>query len=136
MIYAKSKPKTKLLYIEDESDILYLVSRLLEKEGFEVELARTGAEGMKKAKESKPDLILLDIMLPDIDGWEVCKKLKEEKETKDIPVVMLTVRTSDLSVEKSFAYAGADAHIGKPFEREELINAINRTMELGKHEKQ
>lgn len=121
----KSADKAEILLIDDEEDILYLVGRMLEKEGFEVERVQTGAEGIKKAKEHKPDLILLDIMLPDISGWELSKELKEDKETKGIPIVMLTIRTSEPSVEKSFVYSHCEAHIGKPFKREKLINTIN-----------
>jgi len=115
----------KILFIDDEEDVQYLVGRMLEKEGFKTESALTGAEGIKKAKEFCPDLILLDVVLPDINGWELCRELKEEKETKEIPVVMFTVEGGAPSAEKSFAYAHSEAHIGKPFRRVKLINTIN-----------
>lgn len=115
----------KILVVDDEPEILYLVRLMLERQGHEVVEARNGDECLEKLKNTSPDLILLDIMMPGLDGWEICRKIKREKKTKDIPVVMLTVRTSEESVKKSFEYALCDAHINKPFERKQLIKTVS-----------
>ncbi len=72
----------------------------------------------------KPDLILLDVVMPDMDGWEVCRKIKETTATSDIPVVMFTTQAREKDIKKSLEYAGADAHIIKPFNRKELVDLI------------
>lgn len=118
----------KILFVDDEPDLIFLVSKMLEKEGYDVATARSGEECLEILKKKKPDLILLDIMMEGIDGWEVCKKIKEDKRTKNIPVVMLTVRTSNDSKRRSFEYAHCDAHIDKPFAREELIATIKKLL--------
>jgi len=125
----------KILFIDDEPDILYLVGKMLEKESFIVDFAETGYDGMKKLEKNDYDLILLDIVLPDIDGWELCKILKEKmkKKKKEIPIVALTIRTSESSVEKSFSYANCDAYIGKPFKRIVLINTIKWVLKYKQH---
>ncbi len=120
---------SKILFVEDEPDIVYLVKKTLENEGYEVAVALTGDEGLKKLRAERPDLVLLDIMMPDIDGWEVCKRIKENGKTKDIPVVMFTVRSSEGSKLKSFRYAHADAHINKPYSKEELLSTIKGLLE-------
>lgn len=129
----KNKKNIKILFIDDEPDILYLVGKILEKESFIVDVAESGYDGLKKLEKNDYDLILLDIMLPDIDGWELCKILKEKmkKKEKEIPIVALTIRTSESSVEKTFSYANCDAHVGKPFKRMVLINTIKWVL---KHE--
>jgi CheY-like chemotaxis protein len=97
---------------------------MLEREGYEVIEAKNGDECLEKLQNTTPDLIILDIMMPGLDGWEICRKIKEAKETRDIPVVMLTVRTSEDSIKKSYEYAGCDAHINKPFDRKQLLDTI------------
>ena len=114
----------KVMVVDDEPDILFLIEKFLEMEGYEVVKIGSGEECLEKVKEIKPDVILLDVMMPGIDGWEVCKRLKEDEETKDIPVILVTVRTSKESIEKSFEYAKCDAYVGKPIIREELIEKI------------
>lgn len=119
----------KILFVDDEPDLIFLVTKMLKNDGYDVATASSGEECLSMLKKEKPDLILLDIMMRGIDGWEVCKKIKENKRTKNIPVVMLTVRTSNDSKRKSFDYAHCDAHIDKPFAREELIVTIKKLLE-------
>ncbi len=119
----------KILLVDDEPEIVRLTKIMLEKEGHEMLVATDSAECFEILKEEKPDLILMDIMLPDDDGWVTCKKIKEDEETKDIPVAMFTVRSSDDSVDKSFEYSHADAHINKPFDVEELLDTVNGLLE-------
>jgi CheY-like chemotaxis protein len=121
----------KILLVDDEPEILYLVRLMLEHEGYEVIEAKNGDECLKKLRSTAPDLILLDIMMPGLDGWEICRRIKADKETKNIPVVMLTVRTSEDSIKKSFEYAGCDAHLNKPFDRRHLLDIIGKL--LGKN---
>ena len=113
----------KVLIVDDDMDIVYLVGKLLKKAGYRVIDAYSGKECLEKIKE-KPDLVLLDIMMPDIDGWEVCKRIKENPFTRLIPVAMLSVRRSEEDVRRSYDYAHADAHIAKPLNRKELISAV------------
>jgi twitching motility two-component system response regulator PilG len=122
----------RILVVDDEPEIVVLTEKILEKEGHEVISTRNGLEFMEILKSNKPDLILLDIMMPEVNGWEVCRKIKSNVETRDIPVVMFTVRTSEDSVEKSFEYAHADAQIGKPFKAEEIIETIERLVKQSK----
>ena len=129
----EEKKGIKILFIDDVPDILYLVGKILEKESYIIDVAESGYDALKKFEKDDYDLILLDIMLPDIDGWELCKMLKEkmEEKKKEIPVIALTIRASEESVEKSLTYAKCDAHIGKPFKRIVLINTIKWVL---KHE--
>lgn len=117
---------TKILLVDDEPDIVIVSKMVLEKEGYEVIVAKNGEQCMNMLEKDRPDLILLDIMLPGLDGWEICKKIKKDATTKDIPVVMFTVRVSEKSVERSLEYA--DAQIGKPFETVELLNTIKHLL--------
>jgi DNA-binding response OmpR family regulator len=97
---------------------------MLEKAGHKVVEAGDGEEGLILLAEDTPDLVLLDIMMPGPNGWEVCKKIKSNKDLENIPVVvMFTVRTSEDSAKHSYE-CGADAHINKPFDRKELLHTI------------
>jgi len=118
-----------ILVVDDEPEIVVLTKIMLEKEGHKVTAAKNSEECFKRIKEKKPDLILLDIMMPGDDGWDACKRIKEDKETSDIPVAMFTVRTSEESVEKSYKYAHADVHINKPFDRKELLKIVKDLLE-------
>lgn len=122
----------KIMLVDDESDIIFTTKLILERGGYEVVVAKSGKECLDNIMEEKPDLVLLDIMMGALDGWEVGKKIKEDKETNHIPVVMFTVRTSAGSKIKSFQYSKADAHIDKPFHKEELLGTIKRVLKSSK----
>ncbi len=107
-------PKEKILVVDDEEDILELVRYNLAKEGFNVLCASTGEEGLNAAKSKLPDLIILDLMLPGIDGLDVARGLKSEKNTKDIPVIMLTAKGEEADIVTGLEL-GADDYISKPF---------------------
>ena len=124
----------KIMVVDDEPDLIFLVRKILEKEGHEVIEADGGKECLEKLKTERPDLILLDVMMPDIDGWEVSKRIKADKELKSIPIAMLTVRTSEGDKSKSFQEAYANAHIDKPIIREKLIKTIEWLLEHFKKE--
>jgi CheY-like chemotaxis protein len=120
---------TKIMLVDDEPDVVFLIKKILVKAGYEVEEVYTGKDCLGRVEKEKPDLILLDIMMPGLDGWEVSKTLKSKKETKDIPIVMLTVRVSEDSVEKTFKFAHADGHIGKPIITEKMLQTIKWVLE-------
>ncbi len=117
--------RKKILLIDDEPEVIETVKFLLNLKNFDVVDARDGVEGLTKAKEEKPDLILLDIMLPNMNGYEVCANLKRDPETSNIPVLFLTARDDTDSVIRAHR-AGADDYIVKPFSTTILFNKINR----------
>ncbi|RLG57494.1 MAG: two-component system response regulator [Candidatus Hydrothermarchaeota archaeon] len=119
----------RIMVVDDEPDILFLIEKFLEMEGYGVIKIGSGEECLEKVKDIKPDVILLDVMMPGLDGWEVSRKLKEDEETKDIPVILVTVRTSKESMERGLEYAKCDAYVGKPIIRDELINKIKWVIE-------
>jgi two-component system phosphate regulon response regulator PhoB len=112
--------KEKILVIEDDEDILNLISYHLESQQFLVVKAQSGQEGIETAWREIPDLIILDIMLPDIDGFEVCKKLKRYDQTMHIPVIMLTAKGEEIDRILGFEL-GADDYVVKPFSPRELV---------------
>ncbi len=116
----------KILLVDDEPDIIFTTKKILEKEGHEVITASNTKECLKTAKKERPDLILLDIMMPGEDGWEASRKIKKDRKIKKTPVVMFTVRSSEEDIIKSMEYSLADNHINKPFKKEELLEIINR----------
>jgi len=118
----------KVLVIDDEEHILQMIKNRLQKDGFTIDTAKNGSEGFQKAIENPPDVILLDVMLPDIDGKDLCKKLKANQFTENIPVIFLTAKNTP--EEKMEEYeAGGECHIQKPFEGKELKEKILRTFQ-------
>ena len=109
-----------LLVIEDEADIRELIAYNLRKEGFQVALVATGTEGLNLARKAPPDLILLDLMLPDIDGLEVCRRLKRDSALNAIPIVMVTAKSGESDVVAGLEL-GADDYITKPFSPRVLL---------------
>jgi len=124
----------RILIIEDEKLTVELLKLNLCEEGFDIIAAFDGEEGLKKAQQEKPDLIILDLMLPKINGLEVCKILKNDVKTRNIPVVMLTCRT-DMEVKLEGFQKGADDYIVKPFDQRELLARINSILRLIKLQK-
>lgn len=121
----------RILVIEDSRMISELIKHDLASRGFECETVADGLEGLKKAKEMKPDLIILDVMLPSMNGFKICRLLKFDKRYKSIPILMLTTRSDakDVRLGKS---TGADLYMTKPFKTEELVSAINELLEESK----
>ena len=112
--------KPTILIVDDEPDVVDLLEFNLRGAGFEVATAETGSQALKKARESIPDLILLDLMLPEIDGLEVCKLLRRDPQTSDVPIIMLTAKASELDRVLGLEL-GADDYVTKPFSPRELI---------------
>ncbi len=113
----------RILLVEDEEDIVELFKIRFSNEGFELLTAGDGEEGLRLAREEKPDLVILDLMLPKIDGFRVCRMLKFDNRFKCIPVIMLTARAEERDRELGSS-VGADAYMTKPFEWEELLKKI------------
>ena len=119
--------KEKILLIEDERDMVYAVNLQLEAQGYTVVNAYDGYDGFEKAKSEKPDLIILDLMLPKIEGYKVCRMLKFDDKYKDIPVILFTSRAQESDNEMS-KEVGADAYVTKPFEPEILLSKIKELL--------
>ena len=115
----------RVLIIEDEKLIILSTQMVLEASGYRVDSAMDGEEGIQKAKQSAPDLILLDIMMPGIDGWETLTRLKQDPETADVPVVIFTAREHSRGHQRS-AEMGAADYFRKPFEPEELVELVEK----------
>jgi len=117
----------KILIVDDEEDILDLVDLSLTADGFDVITARSGPEALEKVKEEMPDLILLDISMPDMDGYEVMRRLKGDRRTSSIPIIMLTAASDKRDKVRSFS-AGADDYVVKPFDADELTARIEAVL--------
>jgi DNA-binding response OmpR family regulator len=115
------------LVVEDEPEIADLVKFHLEREGVDVTITRSGRRALELARKSIPDLLVLDLMLPDLDGLEVCRRLKENDETKKIPVVMLTARGSEADIVAGIEM-GADDYVTKPFSPRVLMARLPNAM--------
>jgi two-component system alkaline phosphatase synthesis response regulator PhoP len=117
----------KILVVDDEQDILDLVNYNLQKEGYNVTLVTSGEKAVKEARKSPHDLILLDLMLPGIDGLEVCRSLKYDQKTKDIPIIMLTAKGEESDIVIGLEL-GAEDYITKPFSPKVLIARIRNLL--------
>lgn len=118
----------KILAVDDERHIVRLVQVNLERAGYQVIAAFDGKEALKKVEADRPDLIVLDVMMPHMDGFEVLKRLKSNDQTKDIPVVMLTAKAQDADVFRGWA-SGVDCYLTKPFNPIELLTFVKRIFE-------
>lgn len=119
-----------ILVIEDEPDILEVIEYNLSREGYRVKTARDGDEGLKRARRDSPDLVLLDIMLPGIDGIELCKHLKRDPITRAIPVMMVTAKSEETDVVLGLG-VGADDFITKPFSPRQLVARVQAVLRRG-----
>ncbi len=117
----------KILVVEDERDILELVEISLQLGGFEVVKAQDGLEAVEKALTESPDLILLDIKMPGLSGYDVCRKLREIPQTRDIPIVFLTARGQEHEIRAGLE-AGGDDYIIKPFAPDELPRRVQEVL--------
>ena len=113
----------RILITEDDASFLKAISHILEKEGYQVDTASNGIEGLNKARNGSPDLLILDVMLPGLDGFEVCSRLRAESRTAELPILMLSAKgqEADLSAGQK---VGADEYLTKPVDRPELLFKI------------
>lgn len=122
--------KSKIVVIEDEVDILEVINYNLSKEGFDVCSALDGEEGLALIKKEVPDLVLLDLMLPGLDGIEICRKLKTDYSTRSIPIIMVTAKGEESDIVLGLGM-GADDYMVKPFRPRELIARIRSVLRRG-----
>ena len=115
----------KVLVCDDERHIVRLIQVNLERQGYEVVTAFDGKEGLEKIRSEKPDLVVLDVMMPYMDGFEVLKSLRKDPETESLPVIMLTAKAQDKDVFEGYHY-GADMYLTKPFNPMELVTFVKR----------
>jgi len=120
-------PKAKILIVDDEMDLVETLTYRLEENDYEVISATDGQEGLRKAQQEGPDLIILDVMLPKADGYKVCRMLKFDVKFKAIPIIMFTARAQE-SDKQTAGEVGADTYITKPFEPEVLLAKIKELL--------
>src|SRR6476619_819460 len=118
----------RILIVDDDDDILLIVQTILTSAGYSTSLARNGREGVDMALDVHPDLILLDVMMPELSGWEVCTTLKNAPETRQIPVAMMTVK-SEIRDLITGMQVGADDYITKPFTRRRLLSTVRKLLD-------
>ena len=120
-----------MLVVEDEADVAEMIRYNLGKEGYEVRLAANGTDALRLVKEAKPDVILLDIMVPQLNGWEICRRLKQDRETVAIPVIMVSGRVEEGDKVRGFEM-GADDYVTKPFSPRELLARVRAVTRRGR----
>ena len=118
------KQKVKILVVDDEPDIIDILTYNLKKEGYEVESAEDGIKAVKIAAKFLPDVILLDIMMPNVDGYEVCRFVKSTLKLSHIKIVFLSAKNKESDMEKGYAI-GADLYVPKPFSTRTLVSKVN-----------
>lgn len=127
--------KKRILVVDDEPDFCSIVQGQLEQEGFEVDVAYNGVEGLEKVAATPPDAIVLDVMMPEKDGYEMCAELKGNDDTCNIPVVLLTAVASHVTSTRYTHADGmsteADDYIAKPASAEEITNSVKRLLDMG-----
>jgi DNA-binding response OmpR family regulator len=126
----EKKMSKKILVVDDEQDLVELIKMRLETNGYEVIVAYDGQQGLDKAKKQSPDLIILDLMIPKLDGYKICRMLKFDEKYKKIPIILFTARAQE-SDKKMGEEVGADAYITKPFEPKLLLEKIEELIGQG-----
>ena len=124
---AENSPKL-ILCIEDEQEMIDLMRLILIRRGFDVHGANSGEEGLSMIRKEHPDLILLDLMMPDMDGWEVYQQMKADEAIKNIPVIVVTARAQSIDKVLGLHIAKVDDYISKPFTPQELLNSVDNVL--------
>jgi DNA-binding response OmpR family regulator len=125
--------KPRILVVDDEPDLIAVLRMGLQMEGFDVLEAADGVEGLKRAREDKPDLVVLDLMLPKMDGYQVCRSLKFDPRYKSLPILILSARPGDQDRRLALEM-GADDFIRKPYDLKDLVNRIRGRLKHGGRE--
>lgn len=118
----------RAVYIEDEPEMIDLVKLILEARGFQVTGAEGGRSGVKTVRDMIPDVILLDLMMPDMDGWEVYHQLKADEATKNIPVIVITAKAQNIDKVLALLIAKVEDYISKPFTPQELVDSLAKVL--------
>ncbi|MCD4672439.1 MAG: response regulator [Anaerolineaceae bacterium] len=124
----ETRQTLKVVYIEDDPEMINLVTLILSRRGFLVKGAHGGREGLNLVNLELPDLILLDLMMPDLDGWDLYQQLKANDETRDIPVIVITAKSQPIDRVLGLHIAKVDDYISKPFHPEDLLDSIEKVM--------
>ena len=125
-----AQDKKVVVCIEDEPEMIDLVKLILGRKGFELVGAVGGREGLETVRQLKPDLELLDLMMPDMDGWEVYQKMKTDEELKEIPVIVVTAKAQSIDKVLGLHIAKVEDYVTKPFGPQELLQAVNKVLGL------
>jgi two-component system alkaline phosphatase synthesis response regulator PhoP/two-component system response regulator VicR len=123
----------KVLVVDDQPHIVRLIQVNLEKEGFEVATAGDGVEGLRQVREVRPDLVILDVIMPRKDGFQVLREIKADEQFSETPVIMLTVKTHNADIVEGLK-EGAELYLPKPFHPKELVSLVKRVLETGSAE--
>jgi len=123
------KENKHILCIEDEPEMIDLIRLILGRRGFNVVGAAGGKEGLEKVRQNPPDLILLDLMMPDMDGWEVYQQIKADDRTKSIPVIVVTAKAQSIDKVLGLHIAKVDDYIAKPFSPQDLLESVDKVFE-------
>ena len=118
----------KVVYIEDEQEMIDLVRMILVRKGYEVIGASGGREGLDVVRRSLPDVVLLDLMMPDIDGWDVYQQMKSDEATRHIPVIVVTAKAQNIDKVLGLHIAKVEDYISKPFSPQELVTSLERVL--------
>jgi DNA-binding response OmpR family regulator len=122
------EPGKTIIYIEDDPEMIDLVTLILRPKGFNVKGANGGRDGLDKVVQEKPDLVLLDLMMPDMDGWEVYHQLKANEITSHIPVIIITAKAQTIDQVLGLYIARVDDYICKPFHPQQLVESIQKVL--------
>jgi two-component system response regulator VicR len=125
----KDSPKRTIVCIEDEPEMVDLIRLILSRKGFDVLGAGTGMEGLDIIRNRTPDLVLLDLMMPDMDGWEVYQQMKADEKTHDIPVIVVTAKAQSIDKVLGLHIAKVDDYIAKPFSPQDLLASVEKVLQ-------
>jgi two-component system response regulator BaeR len=118
----------RIVIVEDDPDIAALVARYAEKDGLSADIISSGSDALAAIRAQPPDVVVLDVMLPDVDGFEICGALRSDAKTAHIPILMMTARGDDASSQTTHGGLGANDYLAKPFSPKELIVRIRRLL--------
>jgi DNA-binding response OmpR family regulator len=127
-----AEEKKRVLCIEDEREMIDLIKLILERKGFEVLGAVGGKEGLEVIRRERPDLILLDLMMPEVDGWEVYRQMKADEQLKNIPVIVVTAKAQSIDKVLGLHIAKVDDYVTKPFGPQELLTSIDKVLSVAR----
>jgi len=125
-----AEEKKRVLCIEDDPEMIDLIKLILERKGFEVLEAVGGEEGLEVSRREMPDLILLDLMMPEVDGWEVFRQMRADEQLKDIPVIVVTAKAQSIDKVLGLHIAKVDDYVTKPFGPQELLKSVNKVLAM------
>jgi two-component system, OmpR family, response regulator VicR len=118
----------QVIYIEDEQEMIDLVRLILSRQGYEITGANGGREGLEKIQQLRPDLVLLDLMMPDLDGWDVYQQMKADESMGEIPVIIITAKAQSIDKVLGLHIAKVDDYISKPFSPQDLLDSVEKVL--------